>query len=73
MTVVVGIKRHLLSETLDVTKDSEIWVVGFACVSQLVCLFDVSFDNLMNLEDARIVIENTTQKPKSRNIYFLKS
>ena len=59
MAVIVWVERHLLSESLDAAVNLEIWIVCFACRSQLVCLFNVGLHNLMDLEYSRAVIENT--------------
>ena len=59
MAVIVWVERHLLSESLDVAVDLEVGIACFAGSSQLVCLFNVGLDNLMDLEYSRMVIENT--------------
>jgi hypothetical protein len=63
VAVVVRVQRHLLAEGLHVSVKLEIRFACLALSPQLSRLILTVLGNLMNLEDAGVVIEDMPQKP----------
>lgn len=63
MAVVVWVKRHPLSKGLNVWVEFEVGVAFDALCAEFSCPISCRLRNLMDLEDTRIFIEQSIQKP----------
>lgn len=63
MAVVVGVKRHSLSKGLHIRIELEVGVVFATLRAELSSSISCRLRYLMDLEDTRVFIEQSIQKP----------
>jgi len=64
MTIVVRIKRHFLSEGLDITEQLEVGLTADTLGSHFGWFFFAVLGDLVNFENSGVLVENMIDEPK---------